>query len=323
MASDDDGAARWAVRRDAGPLSPDEQQVFEAWLAADERREGALLRAEAALVYIARGPALMEAESVPPPPPEEEDAPPPSRRRFLVGAAATGAVVAAGAAGVLLMPSGQDYSTAVGEVRRLPLADGSIATVNTASRIAVALEPERRHIVLKEGEAWFQVAKDRKRPFVVEAGSVRIRAVGTAFSVRRNPEGVDVLVTEGVVETWTEGNEASRTRIAQGERGFVAADARRIVAVKASDEIERALAWRSGGLAFNGEPLSYAVAELNRYNNRKLVVEDPVLARTPIVGYFRTDEPGDFARAVASLIGARVEMRAGDMHLIATGGGPT
>src|SRR3546814_20539025 len=72
------------------------------------------------------------------------------------------------------------------------------------------------------GEAWFQVAHDAHRPFVVDIGSVRVRAVGTAFSVRQNPEGVDILVTEGVVETWTEGQEASRTRIAQGERSFVA-----------------------------------------------------------------------------------------------------
>src|SRR3546814_5104405 len=75
----------------------------------------------------------------------------------------------------------------------LPISDGSIATVNTASRIAVALEPERRHITLEEGEAWFQVAHDAHRPFVVDVGSVRIRAVGTAFSVRRNPEGVDEI----------------------------------------------------------------------------------------------------------------------------------
>ena len=157
---------------------------------------------------------------------------------------------------------------------------------------------------------------------MVDVGNVRVRAVGTAFSVRRNPEGIDVLVTEGVVETWIEGNEATRTRIARGERSFVATGTQAIVAVKAADEIERALAWRDGGLALNGEPLSYAVAELNRYNHRKLVVEDPVLARMPIVGYFRTNEPGDFARAVAPLVGARVEMRSGDMHLVATGGGP-
>ncbi|MCW0197393.1 FecR domain-containing protein [Sphingopyxis sp.] len=317
---DDDGAARWAIRRDAGPLSPGEQRELDAWLAADERREGALLRAEAALVYIARAPALIDAEDFPAAP--EEEAPAPARiarRRFLAGGAVAGAAIAAGVAGVLLMPSGQEFSTTVGEVRRLPLADGSVATVNTASRIAVALEPEQRHITLEEGEAWFQVAHDAHRPFVVDIGNVRVRAIGTAFSVRRNPEGVDILVTEGVVETWTEGQEATRIRIAQGERSFVATGTGAIVAVKAADEIERALAWRDGGLALNGEPLSYAVAELNRYNHRKLVVEDPVLARMPIVGYFRTNEPGDFARAVAPLIGARVEMRSGNMHLVATG----
>ncbi|HEX2813643.1 MAG TPA: FecR domain-containing protein [Sphingopyxis sp.] len=317
---DDDGAARWAIRRDAGPLSPGEQREFDTWLAADERREGSLLRAEAALVYIDRGPALIDAESIPAAPEEETPAPArTTRRRFLAGGAIAGTAIAAGIAGVLLMPSGQQFSTTIGEVRRLPLADGSIATVNTASRIAVALEPERRHITLEEGEAWFQVAHDAHRPFVVDIGNVRVRAVGTAFSVRRNPEGVDVLVTEGVVETWIEGHEATRTRIARGERSFVATGTRAIVAVKAADEIERALAWRGGGLALNGEPLSYAVAELNRYNHRKLVVEDPVLARMPIVGYFRTSEPGDFARAVAPLIGARVEMRSGDMHLVAIG----
>lgn len=317
---DDDSAARWAIRRDAGPLAPDEQKEFDAWLAADERREGSLLRAEAALAYIDRGPTLIHAADIPSAPEEEAETPSRvGRRRFLGGGAVAGAAVAAGVAGILLMPSGQEFSTAVGEVRRLPLADGSVATVNTASRIAVALEPERRHITLEEGEAWFQVAHDAHRPFVVDVGSVRIRAVGTAFSVRRNPEGVDVLVTEGVVETWTDGNEAARTRVVQGERSFVAAGAREIVAVKAEDEIERALAWRNGGLAFNGEPLSYAVAELNRYNRRKLVVEDPVLARVPIVGYFRTTEPDDFARAVAPLIAARVEMRSDSMHLVATG----
>src|SRR3546814_17933008 len=83
---DDDGAARWAIRRDAGPLTPDEQQAFEAWLAADERREGSLLRAEAALVYLDRGPALIEVGD-PPFAPEEEAATPSrvGRRHFPAG----------------------------------------------------------------------------------------------------------------------------------------------------------------------------------------------------------------------------------------------
>lgn len=313
-ASDEDGAARWAIRRDGGPLSPDDQAALDAWLAADERRAGALLRAEAALAYLDRGRALS---------PSDADAVRPSRltrRGFLIGGGLTGTAVAAGMAGVLLLLSPrEEFATAVGEVRRLPLADGSMATVNTASRIAVAMEADARRITLEDGEAWFQVAHDAARPFVVDAGEVHVRAIGTAFSVRRHADGVDVLVTEGVVETWRDGREQDAVRVARGRRSFVAANASAIVAVPAAAEIERALAWRSGGLALNGEPLSYAVAELNRYNRRQLVIDDPVLGRTPIVGYFRVDEPDDFARSAAALIGAQVHAEGATIRLVAEG----
>lgn len=320
-AMDEDGAARWAVRRDAGPLAPEEHAALDAWLAADERREGALLRAEAALAYLDRGCAMANANQADANQATgiETDKPPLfSRRGFLAASALTG-TAAAGLTGLMLLSPGREFTTAVGEVRRLPLADGSVATINTASRIAVAMQSEQRHVALEDGEAWFQVAHDARRPFVVDAGDVRVRAIGTAFSVRRHADGVDVLVTEGVVETWRVGREAERIRVASGKRAFVTESASRIVAVKADEEIERALAWRSGGLALNGEPLSYAVAELNRYNQRQLIVEDPVLGRTPIVGYFKTGEPDDFARSVAELVGARVETRGGETHLILKG----
>ena len=75
----------------------------------------------------------------------------------------------------------------------MPLPDGSFASLNTASRVSVRFTPERRAVRLEEGEAWYQVAHDRARPFVVEAGPVRVQAVGTAFSVRRREGGVDVF----------------------------------------------------------------------------------------------------------------------------------
>src|SRR3546814_6499165 len=75
--------------------------------------------------------------------------------------------------------------TAIGEIRRVPLSDGSLAAVNTQTTLDVTMKPELRQVALKDGEAWFQVAKDRSRPFVVEVGDVRVRAVGTAFAVKR------------------------------------------------------------------------------------------------------------------------------------------
>lgn len=294
---DDDEAARWAIRLDSGPLDAGEQSALDNWLLADERRHGSLLRAEAALAYLDRGRALAEPMEVPPVPA------PLGRRAFLVGGAVTGLTLA-GALGYLMAWPVQ-IQTALGEVRRVPLADGSIASLNTSSKVVVAMRDKRREVKLEDGEAWFQVAHDKARPFVVKAGDVRIQAVGTAFSVRRRGGGADVLVTEGAVDAWVVGRESERTRIRAGSKSFVA-EAEPLIVVAASEDIDRALAWRTGEIALNGESLEYAASELNRYNSRKIVVDDRALGSEPIVGYFRADRPEDFARAVAGVLGCSI-----------------
>ena len=128
---------------------------------------------------------------------------------------------------------------------------------------------------VEQGEAWFQVAKDKQRPFVVAAGRARIRAVGTAFSVRRRAGGADVLVTEGAVEVWADGAEGHRVRLSAGARGFIADDAAIVQQPAAPSAIDRALAWRSGKVDLAGDRLDSAVAEFNRYNQRRLVIADP------------------------------------------------
>jgi transmembrane sensor len=309
-ARDEDAAVRWAIRLDGGPLDAKAQRELDAWLDADARREGALLRAEGALAYLDRGRAMSDVEQAPTEAPHGM-----GRRLFLAGGALSG-LAAAGITGfILLRPRSVEIATAVGEVRRVPLTDGSVASVNTNSHIAVAMLDKRREVRLQDGEAWFQVAPDKARPFIVEAGDVRVQAVGTAFSVRRREGGADVLVTEGVVETWVVGHEDRRTRIAAGSKSFVATIEPRIEVVAASEDIDRALAWRTGELALSGESLDYAVSELNRYNNRKLVVEGRRLGREPLVGYFRTDQPENFGRTVAGMVGAKVVVEGDTIRL--------
>ncbi len=332
---DPDAAERWAIRRDAGPLAPAEQAALDAWLAEDARHHGALLRAEAVLAWLDRGRALAgesEAAPVAMPTVPEPDFTATDRRSLIAAGLAAGIVATAGGGAWLWSTRPRQIETALGEVRRVPLDDGSVAAVNTASLIAVSYAPDRRVVELRDGEAWFQVAKDKARPFVVEAGAVRVQAVGTAFSVRRRPAtadqpaGAEVLVTEGVVETWVEGQPGPRTRIAAGAKGFVpdpgtsgragaepAPQLARVEVEHAPGEIDRRLSWRNGELALNGETLAYAVAEINRYNARKLVLVDgPApdgarpLARETLVGYFRTTEPENFGRAVADMVGAKV-----------------
>lgn len=309
-------AARWAIRLDGEPLDDEARRDLDAWLVADPRRRGLLLRAEAALAYVDRGRALagLERDEDGEEPSGDEERPPVLSRRALLAGGGL-ATLAAGLGTFLLLPSRPtEIRTVIGEVRRVPLADGSIASVNTDSKLSFALVDARRMVNMQKGEAWFQVAHDKARPFVVEAGDVRVQAVGTAFSVRLREGGADVLVTDGIVEAWVVGHEDRRVRISAGSRSFIATEAPAIEVAQSAD-IERNLAWRTGELVLNGESLSYAVSELNRYNQRKLVIDDAALGREPLVGYFRTDKPEDFARAIASMTGANIDIQGDEIRL--------
>ena len=295
-------AMQWIARLDRDGPDAHIQAELEAWLAGDTRRQGAFLRAEAAWTLLDRAAVLS---------PAEHDVPPVrtglSRRRLFLGGGGLAASLAATTTGWLVLRAAGTarIDTAKGEIRRVPLEDGSMAIVNTQTRVKVDLQPELRAVTVDKGEAWFKVAKDSARPFVVAVGDIRVRAVGTAFSVRRLPTGAVVQVTEGVVETWSVGNEAEAIRVSQGGKAFVAPAARPAVAPQASAEIDRSLAWRTGLIILNGDTLGEAAAEFNRYNARRIVIDDEGLAAQTFVGRFRTNEPEAFVNAVALTLGTR------------------
>ena len=288
----DEAAAHWVSRRDGDSWNTELEAELADWIAADPRHDGALLRAEAAWEMLRpQTPASAE------PPVFGRPLHARMGRRQFVGA--TGALAAASAAGgiALLLPR-TVYRTEVGEMRRIPLPDGSTVAINTASTIDVAFTKSLRRLTIRTGEAWFQVAHDSRRPFLVEAGRVRARAVGTAFSVRMRDDGSDVLVTEGVVRVWVEGADGQATDLQAGEQAFIANNAAVSRGVAEAQAIDRALAWRDGKIDLVGLPLADAVAEFNRYNKRKIHLADAGLAHEQFDGVFRTDDPLGFARAV-------------------------
>ncbi len=297
----DDEAADWAVRLEGRDAELHEDPALAAWLAEDRRRSGALLRAQAALSLLDRGRALAGTER---PVAEPVGLRRPSRRGLLIGAGG-GAVAAGLAATAVIAGRTQRYDTGLGEIRQIPLNDGSMIAINTGSTLEVTMRPTLRGVTLKAGEAWFEVAKDADRPFVVQAGPVRVRAVGTAFSVRRQGSDYDVLVTEGLVEAWVEGMSDRPARLPAGYKSVLGLG-RAPTAVEAPQEVERSLSWRTGMIALDGQTLAEAAAEFNRYNERHVVITDPDLARRRFVGLFRTNDPAGFAAAVAATIGARV-----------------
>lgn len=304
----DTDAARFVAQMDGEDWSDANEQELESWLKRDPKHPGALLRAQAAWMTLDRPYTVPFAGEG-----EEAARPSLSRRTLLAGG---GAALAASIAGGLLLSGNNSYATTVGEIRRVPLADGSTIAINTASMVEVSLGSTARNVRIDQGEAWFQVAKDKGRPFVVAAGRARVRAVGTAFSVRQRDDGADVLVTEGEVEVWAEGAEGHRIRLKAGSRGFIANDAAIKQSRAAPSAIDRALAWRGGKVDFVGERLDSAVAEFNRYNQRQLIIVDPAISGEQLDGIFRTDDPVGFAHAIKVTLKVPVSVSGSSQILI-------
>ena len=288
----DEAAFAWVARLDRCGADAGVQAELEAWLAQDDRRRGAFLRAEAIWGKLDRASQAERGRN------GETRL---DRRLALTGGAAA---LAAGAAGLWVMPREPHYATKVGEIGRVPLADGSGVVLNAGSRVGVALHAHERRVRLAQGEAWFQVAKDPTRPFVVEAGRVRVRAVGTAFAVRRFNHGAEVMVSEGIVETWLTGAEQAKTRLVAGQSARVFEGRPILVDATALTTVERKLAWRSKRIELDGETLGEAVAEFNRFNRRQVVIADSRLAGRRLYGVFHADDPESFARSVAMSLGA-------------------
>jgi transmembrane sensor len=191
------------------------------------------------------------------------------------------------------------YVTVVGGLEAVPLADGSRVTLNTDSDLRVLLSPKERDVELNRGEAFFEVAKDPSRPFVVNAGRKRIIAVGTQFSVLRQGDDIRVVVNEGTVrlEDSSGGPTTRNIQNSEGQLETVVLPAGSVARVESdavlvrragSAEIEQHLSWRSGLLTFRDTPLSEAVAEFNRYNERKIIIQDSSIGSLQLGGIFRS-----------------------------------
>lgn len=225
--------------------------------------------------------------------------------------------------GWYLWPAGPAYRTPVGSVEAVALSDGSNVTLNTNSEIRVSMTDTERRIELKRGEAFFEVAKDPQRPFIVVAGDQRVVAVGTKFSVRRAESGaneVRVVVTEGRVRIGpAAGGVGPELPAAEVAAGSIARSggAGVLLDAKPARPVEEYLSWRSGYLMFRDTALADAIAEFNRYNSTKLVIEDRAIAEIQIGGNFRATNVDAFVRLLEDGFPIRVERHGDEIVLMA------
>jgi transmembrane sensor len=311
----DTEAAGWAARIDHGPLEPGEEHTFQAWLHGDVRCAGAFARMRALALATERaralGPDFDPAAFAP--------APFMARRTVLRmgGALAASALVAVAGSWQVLRHRGR-FSTGKGETKVIALKDGSVVTLNTASEIQVNYSDALRSVELIRGEALFDVAKNRARPFVVAAGDTNVRVVGTSFTVRHlDATPVQVLVREGIVEVFKPATDTAPVRITANNMAVARADDEAAIATMPVPvvQVHRQLAWQNGQIAFEGETLAQAVQEFSRYSDTRIVIDDPGLAREEIAGLFKATDPVGFAQTIAISLNAHARIGEGEVRL--------
>jgi transmembrane sensor len=319
-------ATAWFARQRMHSLSESEAVEFEAWLKADPAHTRAWSQCEgvwAGIEAVRDDPRMLAIR---------EEARRRAGERFsgtrrwrifgaMVASLVLGAVIWWGFSALLvsrdLLPTVarrvsdpsteliREASTQVGERSLLVLADGSKVTLNTASAVRADYSGHERRLTLLRGEAFFDVAKDPNRPFVVTAGPRQVIAVGTAFNVRLQDNDVRVTLVEGKVRVM-------RTRAADsgesvleptGPAVMLVAGSSLMAEANAPDRVERldadrATSWRNGKLVFDGERLADVVAEMNRYSHETLEIADPTLKDRKVSGVFEPTEGHAFAKAL-------------------------
>jgi transmembrane sensor len=293
-------AAEWVVRLGAPDVTPQERVAFGQWLEADHAHRQAYEQAnlieslpaafEPTNPYVARLLAAVEAPAKTP-------------RRWVVPVSLAAGAVLLTLAAVLVSriqeADLQRVATRHGEQRTLTLPDGSVVQLNTDTQLAYRVDQDERHVKLSNGEAFFDVAKDVARQFIVSTPTAEISVIGTQFSVRTRADGVEVIVKEGKVDVVRSAPalsparllptaSADRVQLTSGKHLRLAA-AEKPPQVAAVDAV-RATAWRSGILDIDAMMLEDVVAEVNRYAPVPFLIEDDSIRRLRLSGRFRLDD---------------------------------
>jgi len=319
-------AGEWLLRLQDDDLDPEEFAAWLHWYEADPLNRVAFEEMQSAFESANSLPATARSEwarelvhgS------REHAAPTPAAKRFFQMRYAIAASIAALAAGVLAWhvwfddEPAQTLTTtlqtprATHRVEKLP--DGSTVQLGARSSISLSFSREARYLVLESGEAFFSVARDPARPFVVQAGSVAVHAIGTEFNVRRDGETTVVSVREGKVDIvkgvlnagapGAQHAPAIPVRLGAGEQ-VAARDPDSGLAIRTVSP-QAIAAWQKGRLEFSDEPLRQVIATVNRYSPREIVLTDQSLGSLRITGTVAEDRINEWTRALPAIFPVRI-----------------
>ncbi len=286
-------AADWADR--LPELTQAERVDLEAWLAGAPGRAAAF----ALMRDTQRDTALLDAA-------ERVRAAPVAKRSMRLGLIAAGVALVAGlSAAILVRPylaeKPIELTTPLGARAEHQLSDKSVITLAADTGVSVRYSHAAREVALKKGDAMFQVAKDKARPFRVQAGDTQVTAVGTTFEVERVSDAIQVRVFDGVVRVSRDGAER---RVGKGEWLMLVADRAPVQGRLGADSYQ---AWRSDWLDADGLPLKYVIARLNRYTPQSVALHDPALGDLKVTGRFKLDRPTESLAMIVALLDMRAD----------------
>lgn len=206
------------------------------------------------------------------------------------------------------------YQTKIGEQNNFILSDGSKVSLNTHSKIIVNYSKDHRNIHLLYGEAQFDVAKDKTRPFTVNTGSKSFTALGTIFNIQKNNElDMELIVSEGKVlvsdhhdrntlATLIE-NESkkhdSKMIVTDGEKTIIENKRQQNTVKLSHSQAEQELSWQQGMLIFKGETLRQALSEVSRYTKVQFEIANDEVSNIKIAGYFKAGDINGLLESLA------------------------
>lgn len=304
-------AAAWIARRDGDDWSQALQRELDGWLDESTAHRVAYLRLHAAWQRSDRLRALRGSDlalrtgnvaSFVPSAPRPMGLPAWAYRIAAGVAAMSLAVVLVG--DPTLPGNVQVFATPLGARETVSLLDGSKVTLNTSTELRARIERAERTVWLDNGEAYFDIAHDPSRPFVIFAGERRVTVVGTKFTLRRDGDRLEVNVVEGRVQLQV--HDLSPTLLSRGDRA-VGEGNNVLVKSKTDQRAVVAPSWLEGRLVFDQMTIAQVADEFNRYNHKKLVVADPTAAAIRIGGSFDATNVESFAHLIHSGFGLAVD----------------
>lgn len=325
-------AAEWIVRAEEGDFSADDAARLAQWLESDPEHAAAYSELEALWCRIPQLPGASAKWPIAANDDADETTATSSGKwywRFTGGLAACAVAVAV----FLLVPFGagpneQQIETGIAQVSQMTLDDGSVATLGPKTQITIAFTNGERRLRLEHGEAFFDVAKDPERPFLVETGRTVVRVVGTRFNVKDGQNLLQIAVIEGTVRLLDRHPVRTDALLGTLHRGDVAqvvdTAGRSQVEISRVNDVDRfatlATGWREGWLIYEDTALTQIVEDLNRYYRPGVRLADPAIGETRITAAFKASNLTQFLDTLNGVFPVAVERTPDGSYLLARPG---